>query len=316
MTFCAMPKTITLIIPCFNEAASLPSLYIALNELATNNQKFYWEFLFIDDGSQDETMDILRSLAEKDSRLSYVELSRNFGKENAMLAGFDYASGDCAVVIDADLQHPPEVIPKMIEKWESGYEDVYGKRLSRGREAWWRRCLSIFFYKALQRSVRYDILPNVGDFRLLDRKIIDVLRNLRETERYTKGMFAWVGFKKAFVEFETRERIGGTSHMGLRSLTRLAMCGITSCTTSPLKWPLFLGEGICLAAFAILFLVPKIIEWIQTEYLMIFLFVTLLFLDGLLFIALGVLGGEYLARIFVEVKQRPVYVVRNLHTKK
>ena len=157
-------------IPCYNEEASLPARCEALEKLMTDNGKYDWEVILINDGSRDNTLPLLQDLRKKDNRFGYISLSRNFGKENAMLAGFDYATGDCVVIMDADLQHPPYVIPQMLEKWEEGYMDVYGKRLTRGKEPWLRKKFSLLFYHILQKSARYDILQNVGDLRLLDRK--------------------------------------------------------------------------------------------------------------------------------------------------
>ena len=170
-------KKVTILIPCYNEEASLPTLYDALNNLMNTNPNYEWEVLMVNDGSKDNTISAIKDLRKKDNRICFIDLSRNFGKENAMLAGFDYACGDCMVIMDADLQHPPHVIPEMLKKWEEGYEDVYGKRLSRGSESWLRKRVSLTFYSLLQKTARYDILPNVGDFRLLDRKCINELKN-------------------------------------------------------------------------------------------------------------------------------------------
>ena len=191
-----MKKKVTILIPAYNEEASLPLLYPELVKLMDKEAGYDWELLFVNDGSKDRTADMLRELREKDERVNYVNLSRNFGKENAMLAGFDYATGDCMVIMDADLQHPPKVVSEMLKHWEEGFEDVYAKRATRGKEPWLRKKLSLLFYKVLDKSTRFEILQNVGDFRLLDRVCINALKQLREQERYTKGMFCWIGFKK------------------------------------------------------------------------------------------------------------------------
>lgn len=174
----------------------LPTLYQRLIELINRNSAYEWEILFINDGSSDRTLEVIRRLRQTDSRVNFVNLSRNFGKEIAMLAGFDYATGDCCVVMDADLQDPPELVDQMLQYWEEGYDDIYAKRRNRGEESWMRRRLSLAFYKLLQNMSRIDILPNVGDFRLLDRRCILTLRQLREQERYTKGLFCWIGYQK------------------------------------------------------------------------------------------------------------------------
>lgn len=191
-----MKKLITILVPAYNEARNLPGLVDALSSLADSIDTYDWEFLIVNDGSSDNTSDVLRSLREQDIHVNYINLSRNFGKESAMLAGLDYAKGDCVVIMDADLQHPVSAVPEMIKAWEEGYDDVYGKRKTRGKESWLRKKLSLLYYSLLQKTTRIDILPNVGDFRLLDRRCVDAVRELRETQRYTKGLFCWIGFRK------------------------------------------------------------------------------------------------------------------------
>ena len=302
-------KKVTLLIPCFNEQESLPALYDALKGVMDNNSSYLWEVLLINDGSRDETINIIKQLRVKDKRICYIDLSRNFGKEAAMLAGFDYATGDAVVIMDADLQHPPYVIPKMLKKWEDGFDDVYGKRLTRGTESWLRRQMSLLYYKLLQKTTRVEVLQNVGDFRLLDRKCIEELKKLRETERYTKGMYCWIGFKKASVEFETQDRIAGESSMSLKSLFSLAIDGITSFTVAPLKLSAILGFFVSLVAFVYMcYVLCKTIfvgEDVQGYPTLVIL---ILFLGGVQLISLGIIG-EYLGKIFNETKNRPVYAV-------
>ena len=164
-----MKKKVSVLVPCYNEEASLPLLYAELTKLMDAEGKYDWELLFVNDGSKDRTMEIIRKLHDSDSRISYLDLSRNFGKENAMLAGFDYVTGDCMIILDADLQDPPSLIPQMLEYWEQGYEDIYAKRRDRGKESPVRKSFSLLFYNLLERSTRFEVLKNVGDFRLLDR---------------------------------------------------------------------------------------------------------------------------------------------------
>ena len=301
-------KKVTILIPCYNEEDSLDPLYDQLINIMTD--EYSWEVLFVNDGSKDNTINVIKSLREKDKRICFIDLSRNFGKECAMLAGFDYASGDCMIIMDADLQHPPHVIKDMLYWWEKGYEDVYGKRLSRGKESWLRKKLSLTYYKLLQSAARYDILPNVGDFRLLDRKCIDVLKELRESERYTKGMFAWIGFKKKEVPFETQDRIAGHSSWSYNKLLSLAINGITSFTTAPLRVSTF--AGLIISAIALLYMCFVLIKtsfFGETVQGYPTLIVVILFLGGIQLLSLGILG-EYLGRIFNESKHRPVYVIR------
>ena len=302
-------KKVSILIPCCNEEASLPVLYDALRELMEANRQYEWEVLLVNDGSRDRTIEVIRELRAKDCRICYIDLSRNFGKENAMLAGFDHVTGDGMVIMDADLQHPPHVIPEMLKKWEEGYDDVYGKRITRGKESWLRKRLSLLFYKMLQKSARYDILPDVGDFRLLDRKCIDQMKQLRETERYTKGMYAWIGFKKTSVDFETQDRVAGESHMSFRALLSLAMEGITSFTVAPLKLSAYLGFLISIATFIyLLFVLFKAIVYGDPVAGYPTLAILVLFFGGLQLIFLGVIG-EYLGKIYNETKNRPVYVI-------
>ncbi len=304
-------KKITILVPCYNEEGSLPALYKALSHLMNQHSNYNWELLFVDDGSKDKTIQILKRLRQNDNRLSYLELSRNFGKENAMLAGFDYATGDCVIIMDADLQHPPQVIPEMLKKWESGFEDVYGKRLSRGKESYMRKKLSLLYYSLLQKSTRYDILPNVGDFRLLDRKCIDALKQLRESERYTKGLFCFIGFKKTYVEFETQDRIAGASSWNYLGLISLAIQGITSFTVAPLRLATLVGTLVSfLAFFYMIFSFIKALVWGDAVQGFPTLIIIILFLGGVELLCLGIIG-EYVGRIFSETKRRPVYIVRN-----
>lgn len=305
-------KKVTVLIPCYNEEESLYALYEALQKLMTDNSNYQWEILMVNDGSKDNTINIIKELREKDSRICYIDLSRNFGKENAMLAGFDYATGDCMVIMDADLQHPPHIIRNMLEKWEAGYQDVYGKRLSRGKESWLRKQFSMMFYHLLQKTARYDILPNVGDFRLLDRKCIEELKKLRETERYTKGMFAWIGFRKASVEFETQDRIAGESSMKYGALLHLAAEGITSFTVAPLKWSIYLGLLVSLASFVfMIYILVNTVVYGDPVAGYPTMMTVILFLGGVQLLSLGIIG-EYLGKIFNETKGRPVYVVNEI----
>lgn len=305
-------KKVTILIPCYNEEASLPALYEALVKLMNENNNYEWEVLMVNDGSRDNTIAMIKDLRKKDSRICYIDLSRNFGKENAMLAGFDNASGDCMVIMDADLQHPPFVIPEMLKKWEEGYQDVYGKRLSRGKESWLRKRITLTFYHLLQKTARYDILPNVGDFRLLDRKCIEELKRLRETERYTKGMYAWIGFRKTSVEFETQDRVAGESHMSFGSLVSLAMDGITSFTVAPLKWSIYLGALASLAAFCfMIYILVNTLIFGDPVAGYPTMMTVILFLGGVQLLSLGIIG-EYLGKIFNESKHRPVYVINEM----
>ncbi|MBQ6166134.1 MAG: glycosyltransferase family 2 protein [Muribaculaceae bacterium] len=309
-------KKISILIPCFNEEQSLPLLYPELVKLMDSNANYDWELLFVNDGSMDGTLDLLRGYCQQDSRVSYVSLSRNFGKEAAMLAGFDNVTGDCMVIIDADLQDPPELIPEMIKWWEQGYEDVYARRKSRGRESWLRKRLSMLFYRMLQQSSRFDVLQNVGDFRLLDRRCVNALKRMRESERYTKGMFSWIGFKKKEIEFDRGDRQAGKSAWSYRQLFSLAIDGITSFSSLPLRISTVAGFFISMLAFIYMMVVfIRALIWGNPVQGYPSLLVIMLFLGGIQLLSLGIIG-EYIGRIYNETKNRPDYIVDERNNEK
>lgn len=273
------------------------------------HEEYEWEVFFVDDGSKDTTLNIIKALRMADKRISYISLSRNFGKENAMLAGFDYVTGDCMVIMDADLQDPPSLVPQMLEYWEEGFHDVYARRANRGSESWMRKYSSLLFYKILQSTTRFEVLQNVGDFRLLDRKCIEALKKLRETERYTKGMFCWIGYKKKEIVFDRQDRAAGQSNWNFWSLLNLAIEGITSFTTAPLRFASILGFIIAAFSFIYaLFFVTKTLIFGEPIRGFTTLITVMLFLGGVQLLTIGILG-EYIGRIFNETKGRPVYLV-------
>ena len=311
-------KKVSILIPAFNEEASLPLLYSELIKLIDGpdlSERYEWEMLFVNDGSRDNTLQVLKELRSKDPRVCYLDLSRNFGKESAMLAGFDYVTGDCVVIMDADLQHPPHIVKDMLVKWEEGYDDVYAKRLTRGKESWMRKQLSLVFYKILNKMTRVEMLSNVGDFRLLDRKCIDALRTMREAERYTKGLYCWIGYKKTCVEFEQGDRAAGESSWSFWGLLKLAIDGIVSFTSFPLRIATLLGVGISIIAFIYaIFIIIRTCLYGDPVAGFPTLVCLLLFLGGLQLLCIGVIG-EYVARMFNETKNRPVYFVREYNDK-
>lgn len=301
-------RKVTIMIPCYNEEDSLPILYKELCQIMDSSDQYLWEVLFINDGSRDNTLNILRQLRLADPRISYVSLSRNFGKEKAMLAGFDYAAGDCVIIMDADLQDPPALIWEMLDKWNEGYDDVYAKRRSRGEESWLRRKLSLTFYKILQKSTDIDIPENVGDFRLLDRKCIEALKHIRESERYTKGLFCYIGYNKCSIEFDRGDRVAGKSSWNFWKLFGLAIEGLVSFTTFPLRLASIMGAVVSLISFVLMaFYFIKAIIWGDSVTGFPTLIVAIFFIGGVQLICLGVIG-EYMSRIFMESKHRPVYI--------
>ena len=305
-------------IPCYNEQESLPLLYKALSAVMEDQRvslKYDFEIMLVNDGSADSTLAVMRQLHKEDNRVSYIDLSRNFGKENAMMAGFDYVTGDCCIIMDADLQDPPEVIFQMIEKWEEGYEDVYAKRISRGKESWLRKRLSMRFYKLLNKMSNVEMLQNVGDFRLMDKRCVEALKSLRETERYTKGLFCWIGYKKAEVQFDRGDRVAGTTSWSMWKLMKLGIDGIISFTTAPLHIATWLGIVISLLAFIyLIFVLVKTILFGDPVAGFPTLISVILFLGGVLLLCVGILG-EYVARMYSETKRRPGYLVREYNDK-
>lgn len=307
-------KEITVIIPFLNEEPVLEKMYERLKQLADDCSEYRFEFLFVNDGSNDQSLAIVLELRKFDSRVSIVDLSRNYGKEIAMLAGFDHAKGDAVVVIDSDLQQPPELIKEMIDWWEKGYDDVYAIRKERKGENFLKKWASAYYYKLLQKASRTNVYPNAGDFRLLDRKAVDALKKIREHERYTKGLYSWIGFKKKEVYYDADERAGGTTKWVFSSLFNLAMNGLTSNTTLPLKITTIIGAFVSLAAFLYMMIVL-----VQTLLLGAdvsgypSLMIGILFLGGLQLISLGIIG-EYLGRVFNETKRRPLYFIDTYYT--
>ena len=305
-------------IPCYNEQESLPLLYKALYDVMEDQRvasKYDFEIMLVNDGSADSTLAIMRQLHKEDSRVNYIDLSRNFGKENAMMAGFDYVTGDCCIIMDADLQDPPEVVFQMIEKWEEGNEDVYAKRISRGKESWLRRRLSMRFYKILNKMSKVEMLQNVGDFRLLDKRCVEAMKSLKETERYTKGLFCWIGYKKAEIQFDRGDRVAGTTSWSMWKLMKLGIDGIISFTTAPLHLATWLGIVISFLAFIYLvFILIKTLIFGDPVAGFPTLISVILFIGGVLLLCVGILG-EYVARMYSETKRRPGYLVREFNDK-
>lgn len=306
-------KRVTILIPAYNEESVLPMLFKRLQALANKQTDYDFEFLFVNDGSRDDTLRLIQQAARVDSRISYVNLSRNFGKEIAMIAGLDHVRGDATVIIDADLQDPPELVPKMIKHWEDGYDDVYAKRRSREGESWLKKKTSKFYYKTLQRVTHIPIQEDTGDFRLLDRRVVEALKCFRESQRNTKALFSWVGFNKKEIMYDRDPRAAGETKWNYFKLVNLAIDGITSFTTAPLRVASVFGGMVSFAAFIyILYLVIRPLFGVPTGDGYSSIMAAVLFLGGVQLLSLGVIG-EYVGRIFNESKQRPLYFVEEYH---
>ena len=302
-------QLISVLIPAYNEEECLHELYKRVSDVLSKLEKYDYEILIINDGSKDKTLEILHDLNAKDKHLQYVNLARNYGKEIAMAAGLDYVKGDVVVILDADLQIPPEYIPEMLSYYEEGYDDVYGRRKSRNDESFFKRLGTKIYYKALQSLTRVDILKNTSDFRLLSRRAVEALKQYKEQRRYTKGLFALIGFKKKEFIYEPVKRYAGKSKWNYFSLINLAIEGITSFSTFPLRLSSFLGIIVATIGFIyILFLILKTIIFGEPVRGYPTLLSIIVFLGGIQLLSLGVIG-EYLGRIFDEVKNRPLYFV-------
>ena len=302
-------KKISIIVPAYNEEESIPYLYERLVKTINDIKEFEFEVLFINDGSKDKTLELIKGIRKRDERFCYVNLSRNFGKEVAMMAGIDYAKGDAVIFIDADLQDPPELIPELIKYWEEGYDDVYAKRKTRDGETFLKKITSKMYYKILQKLTKVEIQQDTGDFRLLDRRCVNALKKLRESQRCAKSMFSWIGYNKKEVLFDRDARIAGKTKWNYKRLVDLAIDGITSFTTGPLRLatylaiPTFIMLGVYfIYVIAKTFVVKEPIQAFQAIILLI------LFFSGIQILLFGILG-EYLGRIFNETKNRPLYLV-------
>ena len=306
-------KTISILIPAYNEEEVLDTLFTRLANLANDNKNYDFEFLFVNDGSKDKTLQIIKGYAETDARVSFINLSRNFGKEIGMIAGLDHVTGDATVIIDADLQDPPELIPEMIKLWEAGYDDIYAKRKSREGESWFKKFSSKMYYRTLQSLTRIEIQKDTGDFRLLDRRVVEALKQFREAQRNTKAMFSWVGFHKKEILYDRDPRVAGESGWSYLKLVELAIDGITSFTTAPLRISTYIGLVVSASTFIYL-----IILIIRTIFFGADLagypstMAVILFLGGVQLLSLGIIG-EYIGRIFNETKQRPLYLIEEYH---
>ena len=309
-------KKVTIIIPAYNEEASLPFLYERIEKLINSIDNYEFEILFVNDGSKDKTIELIKEYREKDSRISYVDFARNFGKETAMIAGLDYATGDCVIFMDADLQDPPELIPEMLKYWEEGYDDVYAQRRSRKGETWLKKFTSKMYYRVLQSLTNVEIQKDTGDFRLLDRRCVNALKKMRETGRCSKSMFSWIGYNKKEIMYDRDPRIAGKTKWNYKKLVDLAIDGITSFTTSPLRISTFLSIPTFLALF-IYFIYVIVKACVTHTAIQAFqaIILLILFFSGVQIILIGIMG-EYLGRIFNESKHRPLYLVNEYNGEK
>lgn len=303
-------KKISIIIPAYNEEETISLLYDKLSKIINEMENYEFELIFINDGSNDNTLNIIKELRKKDNRISYVDFARNFGKETAMIAGLDYSRGDAVIFLDADLQDPPELIPKMVKYWEDGYDDIYARRKSRKGEKLLKKISSKLYYIILQSLTPIKIQKDTGDFRLLDKRCVNVLKSMREVSRNSKSMFSWIGYNKKEILYDRDPRIAGKSKWNYKKLFNLAIDGITSFTTSPLRFStkIAIPTFISLFIYSIYVIIKciRINEAVQAYQAIILL---ILFFSGVQILLFGIIG-EYLGRIFNETKNRPLYLVK------
>ncbi|MCR2804334.1 glycosyltransferase family 2 protein [Paenibacillus soyae] len=301
----------SVIVPMYNEEEVIEHTYRRLKAVMDTTDKPY-ELVFVNDGSKDRTVQIMKKIGGEDPNVRLIDFSRNFGHQIAISAGMDYARGDAIIVIDADLQDPPEVILQMIEKWKEGYEVVYGRRLKRKGETVFKKLTALAFYRLLKSMTSVDIPLDTGDFRLIDRKVCDVLRGLKEKNRFVRGLISWIGFRQTSVEYVREERFAGETKYPLKKMISFALDGITSFSYKPLKIASYLGFALSCGGFVYLLIVifQRLFTQSTVEGWTTIVALNLLF-NGIILILLGVIG-EYIGRIYDESKNRPLYIVREV----
>ena len=304
---------ISIVVPCYNEQEVLPEFHRRLSAVM-EAMGFAWEVVYVNDGSRDTTLAVMTTLASADARVAVVNLSRNFGKEIALTAGLDHVDADAAVVIDADLQDPPELIPTFVAHWREGYDVIYGTRASRAGETGFKKMTSSGFYRVMERLSATPIPRDTGDFRLLSRRALDALKQVRERQRFMKGLFTWVGFRQLSVVYHRDPRHAGQTKWNYWKLWNFAIDGITSFSNAPLKVATYFGLLAAVVSFVFgLWVLGKALWFGDPVRGYPSLMVVVLFLGGVQLMALGVIG-EYLGRLYVEAKQRPLYLIDEYHS--
>lgn len=305
----ASEVTFSVAVPVFNEIEALPELYRRVAEVMDGLGE-PWELVLVDDGSTDGSREWIEAKAEEDPRVRPVIFARNFGHQIGLTAGLDYSRGEAVIVMDADLQDPPEVIPEMVARWREGYEVVYGVREAREGEGWFKKFTAALFYRLINRITDVDIPVDTGDFRLMDRKVVEALKSMREQHRFPRAMAAWVGFRQTGVSYRRAPRIAGETKYPFRKMLRLALNAITAFSYFPLQIATYMGFACAgLAILAIPVVVVMRLAGSQAFYGQATALIAVLFLGGVQLISLGILG-EYIGRIYDEAKGRPLYIVR------
>ncbi len=303
-------KKVSVVIPMYYEEEVANECYNRMTKVLSSISNYTYEIIFVNDGSKDNTLPILEKIASEDKNVKVISFSRNFGHQCAVTAGIKYVTGDAIVIIDADLQDPPELIPEMLKKWEHGYEVIYGKRKTREGESKFKLLTAKMFYQTLNALSDVEIPKDTGDFRLVDKKVIDVINSLPEHNKFLRGLFSWVGFKQTPFEYERKERFAGKTKYPLKKMLKLASDGIISFSSKPLKMVGGLGMLSVLASFIILIysVLSYIFNWNHLTAGWTSLMVTITFLAGIILISLWMIS-EYIGRIYDEVKARPQYII-------
>ena len=304
-------RSLDVVVPSYNESQCVELLYKSLKNTLDKQADLAWNVIFVDDGSTDDTLDKIKKIGQTDNnnRVQYISFSRNFGKESAIFAGLSYSTADYVVLMDADLQHPPEILPQMLDALDSGYDCCGAKRVTRGGEPPVRSFLSKCFYKLTTKFMDVDLSHGGSDFHMMKRHVIDAMLSMPEKGRFTKGIMAWVGFNTKWIDYENVERVAGTTKWSVRSLTAYAIDGILSFASNPFMWAVWAGLAIdiiaVIAAIVLLFVGTSI-----TAYL----FLLLAFIFGTMILMIGIIG-EYLVKIYTEVKNRPLFIIKDTSIK-
>jgi len=307
-------QLLSIIIPFHNEQEVITECQYRLSD-AVKNLDMDVEMLYVNDGSKDETLNALLTLMDTDLRIKIIDLSRNFGKEVAMTAGLDEAKGDAVIVIDADLQDPPELITEMVKKWREGFDVVYAKRIERKGESFIKKATAHLFYKLINKISDYDIPENVGDFRLMSRQAVDALNQVRERKRFMKGLFAWIGFPQTAIEYSRDPRFAGETNWNYKKLFKFAIEGISSFTQEPLRLATYAGFMTAFGAFVLgLYFIIKTLLFGEAIQGFPTLITVILFFSGVQLLSIGILG-EYIGHMFIESKQRPLYFIKKTYSK-
>lgn len=300
--------TVSVVIPAFNEEGNIPLLTEKLTAVLENYHDY--RILFVDDGSRDHTPDVIKDIREKNPRVQYISLTRNFGHQNALKAGLDHAEGDCVITMDADLQHPPELVPQLIDKWQAGYDVVYTVRSDDPNLSWFKRKTSGLFYRLLRWLSDMKIPKGAADFRLLDRSVVEVFKDIKEYFLFFRGITHWVGFRQYALPYTPEKRFSGKSKYSVKQMMGFAITGITSFSLKPLRLSILLG--ITFASLAFLYGIYAIAMKLFSQQAVpgwASVLVSVLFIGGFQLIVLGIIG-EYIGKLFMEVKQRPHYIIK------